>query len=148
VELEDLAAPVLGSSNTELDMKFGNWFEKQGVVAYYNRLVDSKDVPENSIPLFEIAGDFDSDIIMLCSTLIGIHNLGWGTIYDYPIFLNGRTFSTSKTMDGDLISSVIGVQSTVDTLLSKLDKGSLSTLAFKLLETEIDDFYKAKPNEE
>lgn len=134
----------LGLSSTEHDMKFGNWFEKAGIICYYNRFTESKDVPENLIPLFEMAGDFDSDIIMLCSTLIGIHSFGWGTIYNYPLYLHGNKISTSKNMDSDLICSMIGLQETVELLLSKLDKGSISTLAFKLLETDIDDFYKTK----
>ena len=147
MELVDLGVLVQALSNTELDMKFGNWFEKQGIIAYYNRFTDSKDVPENLIPLFEIAGDFDSDIVMLCSTLIGLHNLGYGSIYTYPLFLHKKQINTSKVMDSDLICSMISIQETIEMLISKLDSGAISNLAFQLLETEIDDFYKVKVDE-
>ena len=87
-------------------MKLGNWFESEGIICN-NKFTESKDIPSSISPFFERSGDFDSDIIVLCSTLIGINSFGYGTIYNYPLFLNGKKIGTSKDLDGNLISSLI-----------------------------------------
>jgi hypothetical protein len=51
-------------------MKLGNWFEKEEIICN-NKFIESKNIPSSTCPLFERSGDFDSDIIVLCSTLIG-----------------------------------------------------------------------------
>lgn len=127
-------------------MKFGNWFEKEEIICN-NKFTESKDIPNSLCPLFERSGDFDSDIIVLCSTLIGISSFGFGTIYSYPLFLDGKNIGTSKNLDSSLIFSLIGLQETIEALIEHMDKTAISHLAFKLLNLDIDDYYKAKPNE-
>lgn len=48
---------------------------------------------------------------------------------------------TSKNLDSDLISSLIGLQETIEILIEHMDKGAISNLAFKLLNLDIEDYY-------
>lgn len=119
-------------------MLFGHWFERQAIICN-NKFTESTELPTSLCPLFELAGDFESDIIILCSTLIGICSFGYGPIRKYPIFIDGKQLGTSKNLEHDVIFSVISLQQTIEFLLSKMDKGSISNLASKLLNTDIDD---------
>jgi hypothetical protein len=120
-------------------MKFGHWFEEQAIICN-NKFTESTELPDKDLcPLFELGGDFESDIVVLCSTLIGISNFGYGPIRRYPIFIDGKQVGTSRTLEHHVIFSIISLQQTIEFLLSKMDKGSISNLAFKLLNTDIDD---------
>lgn len=119
-------------------MKFGHWFEEQAIICN-NKFTESTELPTSLCPLFELAGNFESDIVILCSTLIGISSFGYGPIRRYPIFIDGKQVGTSKNLEHDVIFSVISLQQTIEFLLSKMDKCSISNLAFKLLNTDIDD---------
>jgi hypothetical protein len=117
-------------------MKFQDWFEQQGIISD-NKFVESKDIPDQIIPLFEISGDFDTDIIILCTTLIGIQKFGFGLICEYPLFVSKNVIGIRKVMDSDLIWSLIALQETTEFLLSKLDSLSISKLFTEILNTDV-----------
>jgi len=117
-------------------MKFQDWFEQQGIISD-NKFVESKDVPDQIVPLFELSGDFETNIIILCFTLIGIQKFGFGLISNYSLFVSKNVIGTRKVMDSDLIFSLIVLQETTEILLSKLDSLSISKLFTEILNTDV-----------